>query len=89
MAICREGFSSAYWPGSLQGASLMSTRATPPYRYQRDLFEKDGRLPMVDCPVCKGRKTVPFWSRQGKVPVIGGKQVRCETCKGTGQAPAP
>jgi hypothetical protein len=67
----------------------MSARAPRPYRHQRDLFEKDGRLPMVECPVCKGRKTVPFWSRQGKMPVIGGKQIRCETCKGTGQAPAP
>lgn len=59
-----------------------------PYRQQRDLFETNGRLSRVQCPVCQGKKTVPFWSRQGKTPVIGGKQIRCETCHGTGQVPA-
>jgi hypothetical protein len=59
-----------------------------PHPPQRDLFETDGRLPMVRCPVCQGKKTVPFWSRQGKRPVIGGKPVRCETCHGTGAVPA-
>jgi hypothetical protein len=66
----------------------MKTRTQRPYRYQSDLFEQDGRLPTVQCPVCNGRKTVPFWSRQGKVLVIGGKQVACEACKGTGRVPA-
>ena len=62
----------------------MTPRTTQPSQHQSDLFERDGRLPRVRCPVCQGRQTVPFWSRQGKVPVIGGKQVRCETCHGTG-----
>jgi hypothetical protein len=66
----------------------VTARSCQPYRQQRDLFETDGRLPMVRCPVCQGKKTVPFWSRQGKVPVIGGKPVRCETCHGIGEVPA-
>jgi hypothetical protein len=67
----------------------MKTRTRQLYRYQSDLFEQDGHLPTVQCPVCNGRKTMPFWSRQGKVPVIGGKQVPCATCKSTGRVPAP
>lgn len=66
----------------------MRTRILKPYRHQRDLFEVAGRLPTVACPVCNGMRAVPFWSRQGKVPVIGGKQVPCETCTGTGRVPA-
>jgi len=62
--------------------------SSTPRQPQRDLFETDGRLPTVRCPVCQGKKTVPFWSRQGKVPVIGGKLVRCETCHGTGAVSA-
>jgi hypothetical protein len=58
------------------------------YQHQRDLFERDGRRPRVRCPVCQGRQTVPFWSRQGKAPVIGGKPVRCETCQGIGRVTA-
>jgi hypothetical protein len=66
----------------------MTVRIPRLYRHQRDLFETDGHLPTVVCPVCAGRKMVPFWSRQGKAPVIGGKQVPCETCKATGRVPA-
>jgi hypothetical protein len=66
----------------------MTSRTVRPYRYQRDLFESNSRLPAVRCPVCQGQKTVPFWSRQGKVPVIGGKQVRCEACQGSGRVGA-
>ena len=66
----------------------MRSRTAPPYRYQRDLFEREGRLPTLPCPVCKGRKTLPFWARQGRSAVIGGKQVPCETCKATGNVPA-
>jgi hypothetical protein len=59
-----------------------------PYQPQRDLFETNGRPPMMRCPVCQGKKTVAFWSRQGRAPVIGGKPVRCETCHGTGRVAA-
>lgn len=67
----------------------MIQRKSHVYRHQRDLFEIDGQLPMMKCTVCKGAKTVAFWSRQGRIPVIGGKQVTCKTCDGTGRVPAP
>jgi hypothetical protein len=65
----------------------MIPRASPPDRRQRDLFDA-GRRPTATCPVCRGKKTVAFWSRQGKAPVIGGKQVLCKACHGTGRVAA-
>jgi len=59
------------------------------YRHQRDLFEKADTSARTRCPVCLGAKTVSFWSRQGSVPVIGGKQVPCKACAGTGRTRAP
>lgn len=73
----------------LRWAPLMRPRPPRRYRHQRDLFEQDGRLASILWPVCNGKKPVPFWSRQGKALVIGGKQVPCKNCHGTSGAPAP
>jgi hypothetical protein len=64
----------------------MAAKQAKPYRHQRDLFDGDRPLRMK-CPVCTGAKSVSFWSRQGKASVIGGKQVPCKTCGGTGRVP--
>jgi DnaJ-class molecular chaperone len=65
----------------------MMRRRTRPYKHQLDLF-RDDRAATVTCPVCHGRKAVPFWSHQGRVPVIGGKQVACRRCGGSGRVAA-
>lgn len=57
----------------------------PLYRRQPDLFapiERSARS--ARCPTCQGSGTVAFWRKPGR-DVVGGKQVICPLCTGTGR----